>query len=293
MSTLRTTCHRARVGRGRVVHVEVLEGRALMATSATTFNGPSLAGLIQLANEGVNTVPAGINRMVQALEAQLTSGPLADLRAGTVAGSDFVTEVQDLNTSFAQNVDQQLLPKFPNVNRIIELQGERIVADVQSLNQQNSVGLITGTQLISQSQTAINSLTGGPLLPLGTPLSALASQTRGFESNLNVLQQSLGTSANPQLTIDQVNSTLGDQANAYRADIKSAIGVTHPNVFGIVDSAVTTLINQSNTIAQADASNAQTQLAAAITTFDTAILDTTGLFGPRGIISRSLSGDQE
>jgi hypothetical protein len=56
---------------------------------------------------------------------------------------------------------------------------------------------------------------------------------------------------------------------------------------------VTTLINKSNTIAQADASNAPTQLAAAITAFDTAILDTTGLFGPRGIISRSLSGDRE
>lgn len=288
MSTQRTTSHRARMGRGCVIHVEVLEGRALMATLATTFNGPSLTGLIQLANEGVNTAPAAINRMVKALQAQLT-----DLQAGTVSGSDFVTEVRDLNTSFAQNVDQQLLPKFRNVDRIIKLQGARIVADVLSLTQQNLIGLITDTELTSQSQTAIASLTSGPLRPLGTPLSALASRTQGFESDLNVLQQSLATSASPPLTIDQVNTTLVAEANAYRADIESAIGVTHPNVFGIVVSAVTTLINKSNTIAQADASNAQTQLADAITAFDTAILDTTGLFGPRGIIRRSLSGDRE
>ena len=81
--------------------------------------------------------------MLQALETQLTSGPLADLTAGTVDGNGFVTEVQSLEASYAQNVDQQLLPEFPNVDTLLKLQGERIVADETSLNQQYSVGLLS------------------------------------------------------------------------------------------------------------------------------------------------------
>jgi hypothetical protein len=275
--------------------VEVLETRALLAAATETFTPPSLANLIQLAHEGVNTAPAAINTMVQALETQLTNGPLADLKAGTVSGTDFVTEVQSLETSYEQNADAQLLPEFPNVDKIIKLQGQKVVADVTSLNQQNSVGLITSAQLTSQSQTAINSLTSGPLLPLHTPLSAYQSVTKTFESDLNTLVSSLGTTASPMLTLANVNATLQTEAKAYQANIDASLSVTRPSVAAQVDSAVTTLENTSTTIANSGATNAQaqTQLTAAITTFDNAILDVTGLFGPQGPIAKSLNGDHD
>jgi hypothetical protein len=292
MST-RKTADRPRTRRGRAWRVEVLEGRALMAAATETFNAPSLTDLIHLAREGENTAQAGINRMLQALQSQLTSGPLADLKAGTVNGTEFVTEVQSLVTSFEQNVDQQLLPEFPNVDKIIKLQGQSVVAQVTALNQQNSVGLISSSELVTQSQTAINSLTAGPLLPLHTPLSALAGRTKTFETDLNTLVQSLNASASPSLTLAQVNTTLQAEAAAYRASIDAAISVTHPNIAAMVDSAVTTLENQSNSIAQTGGTNAQSQLQAAITTFDNTVLDVTGIFGPAGVFSRSLRHDSD
>src|SRR3954454_19065873 len=93
---------------------------------------------------------------------QLTSGPLADLQAGTVNGDEFVTEVQGLVGSYAQNVNQQLLPHFVNIDQLLLLQGQRIVADVVALNQESAVGLITDSTLATQAQTAINTLTAGP-----------------------------------------------------------------------------------------------------------------------------------
>jgi hypothetical protein len=289
MSHERTTGRRAREQRRQTFRLEVLEDRALLSAAAETFNAPSLTDLIRLARQGENTASQGINRMLQALQSQLTSGPLADLNAATVDGTDFVTEVQNLVTSFEQNVDQQLSPAFPNVDQMLKLQAERIVADVTSLNQQNSVGLISSSDLATQAQTAINSLTGGPIQSLGTPLSAFSDRTTQLETDLNTLAQSLSSSANPSLTLAQVNTTLQSEAAAYQADLDAALKVTHPNIASIVDSAVTTLENASTTIAQGDGTNAQSQLAAAIAAFDTALLDTTGLFGPNGVIQRSQS----
>ena len=101
----------ARRGRTRrqVFVVEALEDRRLLSTTET-FTGPSLSGLITLAWQGKDTSKAAINTMLTALESQLTSGPLADLNAGTVDGNGFVAEVQSLVKSYDQNVDQQLLP---------------------------------------------------------------------------------------------------------------------------------------------------------------------------------------
>src|SRR4029079_5270364 len=105
------------------------------------FNSPSLTELIQEAQQGKNTAPAAIDRMVQALQTQLESGPLADLQSGSVDGDGFVQEAQDLETSYEQNVDQHLSQVAPHVDYLIKLQGQRIVADLGSLNQQGTVGL--------------------------------------------------------------------------------------------------------------------------------------------------------
>jgi hypothetical protein len=88
MNFERKDTQRRRASERRVFGVVALEESALLAASAETFTGPSLSDLIALARQAVNTAPAGIDRMLQALQTQLTSGPLADLTAGTVNGND-------------------------------------------------------------------------------------------------------------------------------------------------------------------------------------------------------------
>jgi hypothetical protein len=298
MSIKRTDEHRTKTRRARDLRVEALEPRALLTASAETFNPPSLTTLIQQAlaeHHRQNTAPAVIDTMLESLQTQLTSGPLADLIAGTVNSTDFVTEVQNLETSFEANVDLQLSPRFPNVDKLLKLQGQRIVAEVSSLNQQNSVGLITNANLPADAAFAINSLSAGPIFALNTPLSAGVTTTTNFETNLKTLVSALSTGATPSLTLAQVNTTLQAEADAYQAASDSALLVTHPNIAAIVDSAVTTLETASTTIANAGGTNAQsqTQLTAAIQAFDAAILDDTGLFGPNGIIAQSSKHNQD
>jgi hypothetical protein len=275
--------------RKRVYRFERLESRSLLATAA--FNAPSLNDLILAARQGVDTAPAGIERMLTALQTQLTAGPLADLNAGSVDASGFVSEVTTLVSSFAANVDQQLLPEFPHVDRLLQLQGSRIEADLNALSQQNAVGLLSSSALATAAETAINSLTNGPLRPLGTPFSAFVDRTQTFESDLNVLVQGLGASASTPLTIAQVETVLQAEAEAYRADLDGSLYL-HPNVAKIVDSAVTSLENQVSSIAQSGGANAQSQVQAAVNSFDAQVLDTTGLFGPSGVIAQSLQHHQ-
>ena len=264
----------------------------MLSASVLTFSGPSLSDLIALARQGEDTSVAGINRMVQALESQLTSGPLADLNAGTVDSSGFVTEVQSLVASYAQNVDSQLLPDFPNIDTLLNLQGERIVADETSLNQQTSVGLLSSSEFATQAQTAINSLTDGPLFSLQTPLSGYATATENFESGLNALAESLGSSATTPLTPAQVSATVLAEAVAYQADIHAALQVTHPNISNTVDQAILELGTAANSIATETSSVAQTDLQSAISTFDTAILGSNGVFGPKGVIAVALTSGE-
>src|SRR3954453_17779393 len=121
MNVKRRLGRRSRVRQRQFFTVESLEARALLTATAQTFNGPSLTPLIRLAMDGKNTAPAAINQMLQALEAQLESGPLADLTAGNVDGDGFVTEVQSLVASFEDNVDEQLLPRAPNIDQMLKL----------------------------------------------------------------------------------------------------------------------------------------------------------------------------
>ena len=260
-----------------------------MLTAAETFTGPSLTDLIALARQGVDTAPAGIDRMLQSLESQLTDGPLADLSSAAVDGDGFVQEVQSLESSYEQNVDQQLLPEFHHVDEILKLAGQAIVADVISLNQQTAVGLISSSDLITDAQTAIDSVTDGPILSLGTPLSGYSMATKTFEANLDALAQSLSSSATTPLDPADVSTTLLAEAQAYQVDMHAGLEVTHPYISNAVDSAVVSLENTASAISQDDNSDAQSQLASAISTFDSALLDTTGLFGPRGVISQALA----
>jgi hypothetical protein len=289
MGFQRRGTRRRRANAGGVFRVEALEQRALLAASGETFNGPSLNDLIVQAQQGTDTAPAAIDRMLSALESQLTSGPLADLTAGTVDGNGFVTEVQSLVSSYTANVDKQLLPEFPNVTTLLQLQGERIVAVETSLNQQNSVGLLSDIEFGTQAQTAINSLTAGPLFSLGTPLSGYASATQAFEAELNTISQSLGSAATTPLSAADASTTMQAETLAYQTDIHAAMQVTHPNISNTVDIAVANLENIATSIATLSATAAQTAVNNAITAFDNAILGTNGVFGPKGIISASLA----
>ena len=61
--------------------------------------------------------------------------------------------------------------------------------------------------------------------------------------------------------------------------------MTHPNISNEADTAITTLENASAAITSTGTA-AQAELTTAITAFDTAVLDTTGLFGPQGKVSQ-------
>lgn len=287
--TMRTRNEQTRPGRRprrQWFYVEQLERRALLTTVTETFNGPSLNYLIQEAYRGKNTAPAAIQTMVSALKTQLTSGPLADLNSGAVDGNGLVTEVQSLEASYETNADAQLAPRFPNVDYLIKQQGQRVVADIIALNAQNAAGLITTTELATEAASAINSLTTGMTYSYPTPLSSYAAPTQTFENNLKTISNSL--TASTPTTPAQASAMGVSLAEAYRASIHAGLQVVHPNISSSVDVAVNNLEGALLTIGTlTDAATAQTQFNSAITAFDNAILDTTGLFGPGGAVSRA------
>src|SRR4051794_29642858 len=134
MSTQR---RRRRGARSHTLQVESLENRQLLATSTgVAFSAPSLTGLITQAWQGKDTSQAAIATMLSALEAQLSSGPLADLNSGAVDGNGFIQQAQSLVGSYGQNVDQQLLPHFTNIDQLLKLQGQAVVTVLVALNQQ-------------------------------------------------------------------------------------------------------------------------------------------------------------
>ena len=270
--------------------LEHLEDRRLLAAATEAFTGPSLSGLISQAFHGKDTAEAAIKTMLSALQTQLTDGPLANLNSTPSDGNGFVSEVQSLVASFNQNVDQQLLPHFTHIDNMLKLQGQQVVANLVSLNQQSTVGLISSDNLPTQAGAAINTLTGGPIFSLKTPVSAYVTATQTFETNLGVLANSLSSTATTTLTLPEVSTTIQAEAEAYRASMDAGLQVTHTNLSTTVNSAVTTL--ESSVIAIANASptpsnsTAESDIHTAIATFDSAILDTTGLFGLNGPVNQ-------
>src|SRR5271166_3182858 len=285
MSTQGRESKGRRGARGRILLLERLEDRRLLAAATETFTGPSLSGLISQAFHGKNTAEAAIKTMLSALQTQLTDGPLANLNSGTVKGNVFVSEVQSLVTSFNQNVDQQLLPHFTHIDNMLKLQGQQVVANLISLNQQSTVnpqgtvvGLTSPDNLPTQAGAAINTLTSGPIYSLNTPVSAYVTATQSFETDLGTVTDQL--SATTPLSLSDVSTTIQAEAEAYRASMDAGLQVTHPGLSSTVNAAVTTL--EISVSSSTDESDINTAIAA----FDAAILDTTGLFGLNGPVNR-------
>ena len=261
-----------------------------MLTAAETFTGPSLTDLIALARQGVDTVPAGIDRMLQSLQSQLTDGPLADLSSAAVDGDGFVQEVQSLESSYEQNVDQQLLPEFHHVDEILKLAGQAIVADVISLNQQTAVGLISSSDLITDAQTAIDSVTDGPILSLGTPLSGYSMATKTFEANLDVAfaePELIGNYATGSSRCEHDTAGGGPGLSSRHACRARSDASLHLKRGGFRGCQLGEYSERDLTGRQLGCSVDSS--ASAISTFDSSLLYTTGLFGLRGVISQALA----
>jgi hypothetical protein len=277
--------------RGRrqaMIRVERLEGRELLATGVSSFTPPDLTPFIQAANKGVNAGPATIQKMGSELQTQLTAGPLADLKAGTIDATTFQSNVASLVSSFQANVATQLSPRFPNITKILTLQGTKVESLLEALGTQNSVGLITSVQLTTQAADAINSLTGGPLLPLDTTLQGYVTATQAFENQINSLVPTLASNATTPLTLAQVQQVVAADSNAY-ADAMAASLYLHPKIDRTVNSAVATLTTTVSNFTTSDTTSPAVELTNAVKAFDTTILDTTGLFGPLGAVSKVVS----
>lgn len=271
--------------RGSLV-LERLESRALMAVATEAFAPPDLSGLITQAYEGVNTSSAAISTMLTALETQLENGPLADLTAGRATSAEFQTEVAALVSSYQTNVDTQL-SKFRNIDAILKLQGTQVETLIEAIAVNQTLGLITSAQQITNSGTAIDTLTSGPLLPLHTPLSGFATVTTTFETAIKSVNSML--TATTPITLATAQVAFPADADAY-GDAMNAALYTRPRISQMVNDALTTLVNTVTAIPSTTTNAvAQTQIAAAITTFDNMVLDTTGIFGPQGIFAKSNS----
>jgi hypothetical protein len=133
-----------------------------------------------------------------------------------------------------------------------------------------SAGPITPSQFATQAASAIHALTGGPLMPLHTPLSAYVSTTQLFETNLKAVSASLATGASPSLTESQAQTVVNAEAEAYRADMKASL-YFHPGIYGQVSGAVDSLETVTAAITTTGSTTPEAQLNAAIAAFDTSV----------------------
>ena len=143
------------------------------------------------------------------------------------------------------------------------------------------MGFITQSTFNSQAAAAIKSLTQGPLHPLSTPNSGFIAATKTFETQLKALQPTLKTGAKPALTATQLQTVVDADATAYAAAVNASL-VGHANVTVLVNNAVTALARSVANIALTNPADASKLYADSIIALDQALLDTTGLFGPKG-----------
>ncbi len=265
----------------RVTPLEMLEQRELLTATTETFVGPNLNPLLKRSNPG----PAIINKMTVALQTQITNGPLADLKAGKVDSTGFVTEVQSLAASYVNYSDSKLA-KLPSVKEVVNLQSARAVADQIAIEQSNSVGLVSDATYISVATTAVNSLTKGPILPNNTPVSNLLKRTNQFIKQVDTIVAAFGNGA--LKLSDAANSIIAD-AEAYRTDMHSAILVGHPIQSNDIDGDVIRLENAAaNIVATNNAKLSAGQLIGSVNTFYNGVIDIFGTFGPRGPVAKAL-----
>jgi hypothetical protein len=290
--------------------MEALECRSLLTTVSETFTGPSLTDLISQVEHGKNENTAITNRMVQALEVQLQAGPVTDLNSG--GAFEFIAEAQSLESSYEQDVAKQLTGKFGkktdllgSLGQVLDLDGQRVVANLSSLEHQESAELVNSSEFSESAQSVIASLTSGPIHPLGTSLSGMASTTSAVESELATLSEDLaegvftinpggpailpGSSGispaqilNGELTAIQglstVNLTLDAELEGYRASVQAATRVTQPGIaakanaaINNLEAAVDSLDNAFDTSAKNDPSNVSSELNSAISQLNSAI----------------------
>ena len=189
--------------------------------------------------------------MVQALETQLDSGPLADLTAGTVNGNGFVSEAESLESSYESYADSELLPRFPNVDEMIKLQGQAVVSDLVALNQANSVGLTTTANGSRPGQRGDRHADQRPGLRVEHPA------VRFHDRDADVRQRVERRRGEPQLDVDAVAHAGPGQhdgrgrGRGVSATIHAGLQVSHSNISSAVDTAVDNLESAAQGIASA------------------------------------------
>ncbi len=261
--------------RALAARVETLESRELLATTATIpigFNGPDVHGLGRTAI---------VDTMQNALQTQVTNGALLALRANTMTPADFSTGVSNVATNFQTNVDAQLLPHFKKVDAQLKGQAQSLILQINALDLQLNDGLIDPGTFTTEATSAVAAITGGPLHPTGTPLSGFAAATAELETQLDLLPPTLADGATPSLTLAQVQAIALADAQAYQTPVNTAL-FTQPKINAKVDTAINTFETSVAAISTTAATTPAQQLTAAITALDTALLDTDGLFGPKG-----------
>jgi hypothetical protein len=259
---------------------EALESRALMSADNPGFVPPFVLNLIAAAYHGENTAPAAIQTYESALQSQLTNGPLADLKAGAITSDVFAAEVAGFVSTYQAAADLQFLPRFPNVDNIIKMQGTKVGSLVDALLAQETAGLIDDATFQTMAEAVIKGLTGGPLYALHTPVSSYVTATRMLENSLTTLSSSLAPDATNPLTVDQVQTVATAEITSYQNAVAASLSSSHPFIYQQVASAVTALQSAIDNLATA--TDPQTALNDAITAFDNAVYDTTGIFGPFG-----------
>ena len=288
MSTQGRESKGRRGARGRIFLLEPLEDRRLLAAATEAFTGPSLSGLITQAYHGKDTAQATIKTMLSALQTQLTNGPLANLSSGVVDGNGFVSEAQSLVASYNQNVDQQLLPHFTHIDNMLKLQGQQVVANLVSLNQQSTVGLISADSFAHAGGGRDQHVDLGADLLVEYPGQRVCHGDPDLRDRSWRAGELAQLHGDPALSLADVSTTIQAEAEAYRTSMDAGLQVTHPNTLqhGELGRDDPGELGHSDRQAATASSTAESDIHTAIAAFDSAILDTTGLFGLNGPVNR-------
>ncbi len=271
MSILRS--RRRRPGRF-FVRIETLEARSLMATGPLTFQLPSLAGL-----NGGRNVPATFGRMVGTLQAQIEiNAPKNDAPA-------HLTGVVDSLVGQYEAASAALFASNPPLVALLTYQGEAIRSDIDSLDGQLITGLTSRSSFDSNAFMAIQELTlSRQVWPSGTPPQEFLVLSTETADGLDSLVQNLqGTSPLADATAAALV-----RAEAYSYQTEMLVGSSQNNLItNTVIVADAQLINRVD--AAAGSPGFAAQAASAVQSFDDALINPGGLFGPGGAIGRTFA----
>ena len=250
----------------RVVGVEGLETRTLL-TAAETFTGPSLTDLIVLARQGKDTAPAAIERMLHV--ARRPSSRAGRWPTSVPARSTATASFRRCRAS-SRVTSRTWISSFrrssPTSTSSLKLAGpgDRGRRDFAEPAKHGRVALELGSSH-ADAQTAIDSVTAGPILSLDTPLSGYAAATQDFR----IEPRSPG--AEPELVSGPARDSEPRSARRVDGQGRRPIGRCTRRARGdrilrcqaIVDAAVDDLESTASAIAQDDSSDAQSELSPA------------------------------